>query len=313
MINIVLIILNAILSFILLKIYLRFPLLKIYCNDRNKPYKRKLLTCASIPVLFNTFLFTTIYIYINLFNLWTIVILVTIILAFLIGLIDDIVRIHSFIKVVTTFVPTIPVIIALHYFYPDNWLYIALLGMIVIVSFPNGYNIVAGYDGLEYGIGIIMLGTLSLLNYINGNYFYAIHGTIIIGVIFPFELMNWYPSRGIGGNCGSFTIGTVIAIIGFFSGFLILLFILHIPHLIEFFLKIKYRGKSTVFGKVLSDGSIIAPENPKSIFHYIMKLGKFRERDITIIFLTIELLLACVAIVLWLLLGSFMAFYPRVS
>ena len=111
-----------------------------------------------------------------------------------------------------------------------------------------------------------------------------------------FLIFNWYPAKIMPGDSLVYAIGAtvaVVAIIGNIERFAIICFI---PWLIELILKLRSGMKAENFGLLQADGTLKAPyKKSYSLTHFIMKKGKFTERQIVLLLLGIEILFVFLA------------------
>lgn len=135
-------------------------------------------------------------------------------------------------------------------------LYPLLAVPIGIVGASNAFNMLAGFNGLEAGLGMIILSTLGYLSYANGQVPAAMIAFCFVAALLAFLFFNWYPARVFGGNILTYSIGTVIAIVAILGNNERAALILFIPYFIEFMLKFRGLMQKESFGKPLKDGSI---------------------------------------------------------
>ncbi len=301
------------LSLIAIVLYLKMGGVGLWRDDINKPVKRKVLTAGGIPVLI---VLCGSYIYLGLafkaeLKLFHGLVLATI-MAMVIGYIDDVYDIKVWKKVPLMLIPPIPLVIMS---LPDPlWnhttvfgidfgvLYWLLIIPIVYMGFSNGANIIAGYDGLEGGVYILILILYIFIGFISKNDIVLYLSIPLLAVISAFEIFNLPPSKLLLGNVGSFSIGGILGIIPLAGNFEVVLPIIFLPHLIEFFFKIRYKGETSVFGVVDEKGIIHNKDGIKSVIHWVISWGNMTEKKITAVMLSIEAILCVVAFFVWYLL-----------
>lgn len=178
---------------------------------------------------------------------------------------------------------------------------------VAIAGASNAFNMLAGYNGLEAGMGMIILGTLSLLSLVNGQYLAVVFCLIGLFALFAFIIFNWYPSKIFPGDTMTYPIGAFIAIcaiLGMVEKFALILFI---PYYLDFLLPLRKRMKVEAFAKINSDGSFETPYDSiyDSTHLVIFVLKRFRkrvdEKDVVLTILGFELLLAAFCVVVALL------------
>lgn len=181
-------------------------------------------------------------------------------------------------------------------------LYPLLLVPLAVVGASNATNMLAGFNGLEAGLGTILLSTLGAYAYLQGNVFVAAIAFVFAVALLGFLHYNWYPAKIMPGDSMPYAIGAVaatVAIIGNMEKFALYCFALWF---IEFFLKARSRFKAESFGILQKDGTLKAPY-PKiySIPHAIMKTGRFTEKQVVIIILLTQVLVSAAALSLLLI------------
>jgi UDP-N-acetylglucosamine--dolichyl-phosphate N-acetylglucosaminephosphotransferase len=186
----------------------------------------------------------------------------------------------------------IPLIGRVHFgiFYP------LLLIPIGMVGASNVVNLLAGFNGLEAGMGIVYflgLGIFGLLNRSAGPD--VLNGSVIFLTAFAalagFIRYNWYPAKILPGDSLTYLLGSMVAagvIVGNMerSGILVMLLFI-----IEFFLKLRAKFKVTCLGKLREDGKLNPPYGRKiySLTHFLMNLRPMTEKQVTITLILIQL------------------------
>lgn len=176
-------------------------------------------------------------------------------------------------------------------------LYPLLVVPAAIVGASNATNMLAGLNGLEAGLGFILLSTLGIYSYIQGGMTAAIIALIFAAALLGFLRYNKYPAKIMPGDSVPYAVGAVaatVAIIGNIEKFALYCIVLWF---VEFLLKARSRFKAESFGILQKDGTLKAPY-PKvySLTHFVMKLGRFTERQIVIIILAMQLAVSAFAI-----------------
>jgi UDP-N-acetylglucosamine--dolichyl-phosphate N-acetylglucosaminephosphotransferase len=155
---------------------------------------------------------------------------------------------------------------------------------IAVFGAANALNMLAGLNGLEAGTGAVLMLFLGVFSYLHGQSEAAILAFVTFAALLAFLKYNWYPAKIFPGDSLTYTVGAIaaaIAIIGNIEKFALMLFA---PWFLELFLKARSKFKAESFGQLQSDGTLKAPY-PKvySITHIVMKLGRFKERQISAI------------------------------
>lgn len=175
-------------------------------------------------------------------------------------------------------------------------LYPLFLIPIGVVGASNAINMLAGLNGLEAGLGAVLISGLGIFALLNGNVFLAAFALTFSAALVGFLIYNWYPAKIFPGDSLCYTIGAVVAsvaILGNMERFALLCFI---PWFIELLLKARSKFKAESFGKLRKDGTLEAPyDKCYSLTHCVMKLGKFKEKEIVSILISVEILIVIMA------------------
>ncbi|HPC27227.1 MAG TPA: hypothetical protein PKX17_00715 [Candidatus Methanomethylicus sp.] len=179
-------------------------------------------------------------------------------------------------------------------------LYPLLLVPVGIVGASNGFNMLAGYNGLEAGMGVIILTAMGLVAYYTGSTHVALMAMIAVAALLAFLIFNWCPAKVFPGNGFTYMVGAIIACMAVLANMEKLALVAFVPYYIDFLLKARSRMKAEEFGKVQPDGSLRKPyERYYGLTHMLIdaisKLkGKAFERDIVVSCYAIEAV--CVAL-----------------
>ncbi|MDD3159865.1 MAG: hypothetical protein PHQ98_02775 [Candidatus ainarchaeum sp.] len=152
--------------------------------------------------------------------------------------------------------------------------YALIIIPIGITGATNAFNMLAGFNGLEAGQGIILTLTLTIIAFLTGETSAMILGVAMICALIGFLIFNKYPAKIFGGDSLTLMVGAnlaVMSIIGNMETIGVMIFALFF---IEFLIKAKHKFQSECFGIAKKDGSLA--HNPKggSLTHIILKLGK---------------------------------------
>lgn len=162
-------------------------------------------------------------------------------------------------------------------------LYPLILVPLAIVGTSNATNMLAGFNGSQAGVGVVMLIFLGVFAYLNGSMISLVLALVFAASLIAFLRYNWYPAKIFPGGL-DYIVGTMIgciAIVGNIEKFALLLFA---PWFLELLLKARSGFKAENFGILQKDGSV-KPRSEKvySIFHIIMRLGNFKEWQVSTI------------------------------
>ncbi len=131
----------------------------------------------------------------------------------------------------------------------------------IIAVGTNGFNMLAGYNGLEAGQGIIILATLSYLSYIHNLAWLSVIALIMVFALLGFLIFNKYPAKIFPGDTFTYSVGALIAIIAILANMEKAFLILFIPYIIEFFLKLRGKFQKESFAIVKEDNTLVPRHN----------------------------------------------------
>ena len=121
----------------------------------------------------------------------------------------------------------------------------------------NGFNMLAGYNGLEAGLGVIILSALAYHSYVTGSAWLTVVAFCMIFALLAFLFWNTYPAKIFPGDTLTYTVGGLTATIAIMANLEKVFIILFIPYILEFFLKLKGKFKKESFAQVTDEGTLI--------------------------------------------------------
>ncbi|MEM2330840.1 MAG: hypothetical protein QXL59_08440, partial [Candidatus Jordarchaeales archaeon] len=298
-------------------------------KDMNKPGRPEVAEMGGVPVFAGVASGLMFYIAINSFvlnqrslNLPLFAALSTIFMITIVGIIDDSlgwkIGLKQWHKPLLTIPAAVPMMAAgvgisiislpLVGTIDLGLLYPLLIIPIGIVGASNGFNMLAGYNGLEAGMGVIILSAMSLYAYAMGDSWVAMIGISTIAALLAFLYFNWYPAKVFPGNTLTYMVGAIMACMAILGNMEKLALILFIPYYMDFILPLRAKMKTEAFGKVNEDGTLDQPYNKiydvTHLFILIIKKIKRRvyEKDVTVGVILLEACIASVATITFLLL-----------
>lgn len=152
-------------------------------------------------------------------------------------------------------------------FYP-----LIIIPLLILIG-TNGFNMLAGYNGLETGQGILILSTLAWISYSTGSAWLTIVALCMVFALLGFWIYNKFPAKVFPGDTLTYTVGALIAIISIIGDFERAFLVLFIPYIFEFILKLGGRFKKESFAQVKENGTLV-PRYKKSygLEHLAIKL-----------------------------------------
>lgn len=301
-------------------------------KDINKPDKQEVAEMGGLAVVIGLcggiLVFTGIITYVNeIFEISLIDItdgknltlifasLSTILVIAIIGILDDLFDLRHSVKAVIPVFASFPLVaivsvgspaINIPFIGEINFgvFYALVLIPIAITGCSNITNMLAGFNGMEAGMGITMSLSLAVIALFIGTPESFIAFILLIslaGALLGFLKYNWFPAKVFPGDVGNLTIGAVIAtavIIGNFESYGV---IVMLPFIIEFFVKlINNLPTKNWQGKYICGKLYPFNEKPISFAQWIMYLSKgISEKNLTLTFIGIELIFCIVAILIF--------------
>lgn len=178
-------------------------------------------------------------------------------------------------------------------------MYALILIPIGIIACSNLVNLLAGFNGLETGTGIIISIFLIVLLYLSGLNSTKIMGVYIlvglIGALISFFIFNWYPAKVFPGNILTYLIGSVIAVAVIVGRIEIYGAILLIPQIIEFLLKALSKFKAENFGTCVN-GKLTYTGKTYSLTHLLMKKFNPTEKQLVLYLFGIQIFFGLVSV-----------------
>jgi len=177
-----------------------------------------------------------------------------------------------------------------------------------IAGATTTYNFLAGFNGLEAGQGILILGFLSYVAYATGSSWLAVVGLIMVASLIGFWFYNKYPAKVFPGDSLTWTIGALIAGMAILGNFEKIAVFVFIPYILETGLKLRGKLEKHSFGKPKKDGSLEMPF--KKIYGLehaaiyalkkVKKKGKVYEKDVVYLIHGFQILLIILAYIIFL-------------
>jgi UDP-N-acetylglucosamine--dolichyl-phosphate N-acetylglucosaminephosphotransferase len=241
--------------------------------------------------------------------------LLSVVIAGLIGFLDDVFKIRWRDKILLGFLPAIPLmalkvgtsrinigffgdidfgnLISLPYIGYINLYSLIIIPLMVNFAF-NSFNMLAGFNGLEAGNGTISLAIILIAALFVGDPIVTLFVTSLLGGSIILLIYNWYPAKTLIGDTGTLTLGTgivVALIIGNMDRLAVGLFGVHFINFILFFVYV-YTHQTAKIASVDDKGNIIAPCPYTVYWFFPYFLKNISERKNVIIILLIHTIMA---------------------
>ncbi len=301
-------------------------------KDMNKPDKPLVPRSGGLIVAIVVCFSVLIYVFLKTFSMLgtpqahvveTFALSSTILLAGFIGFIDDILGWKTGLGQMQKIFLTIPIALPLTVLKVDftvmvipflgsvdlGILYPLLIVPLGIIGATNGFNLLAGYNGLEASMGLVIFATFGLTSILVGRLWLALICMIVYASLLGFLAFNWYPSKVFPGNSFSYAIGALIgtlAILGNMERIAVWLFMLYFLEILLYMWArfIDKQGDVQAFAKVNEDGSLDLPY--KHIYDtthlaiWVLKKLKTKvyEKDVVLFIVAVQIVIAVLGLLL---------------
>ncbi|GAB4311225.1 MAG: multidrug transporter [Methanobacteriaceae archaeon] len=269
-------------------------------TDLHKLHKTPVAEMGGIGILFGFTIgmFIGIWIYPPL-QYELMVTLLVILLVGMVGMVDDLVRLSSREKLFLLFLAGLPLI----------WVAPPQVGILYLIMIPiavsiasNLTNMLAGLNGIESGLGIIAMISLTASCLIMSKYNVSIITMSMLGALIAFLIYNKHPSRVFPGDVGTLIIGATIASVAFIGRVRIIALIVLLPNIIDGLLKFYSAGvmerqehSPTQIGE---DGKLFAPPTGfNSLIRSILR-KPMKEKNVVRIVWLIGIICGAIGIIL---------------
>ncbi len=176
---------------------------------------------------------------------------------------------------------------------------------IAISGASNAFNMLAGYNGIEAGMGIIILSALGYRAWANDIGWVAIMAGCMVAALIAFYFYNKYPAKIFPGDTMTYSVGASIAIIAILGNIERLALFLFIPYFLEFILKFRGLMQKESFAIPNEDNSLRKPyEKFYGIEHVVIGLltkikKKAFEKEVVYTIFAFEAVIAVIGLSIW--------------
>lgn len=240
-------------------------------------------------------------------------VLATVLLTALVGIADDLLGIPQSVKALLPVVAALPLVairagetamvlpwigkVEFGLFYP------LFLVPAAVTGAANAVNMLAGFNGLELGMGVVAMGALAVVAAHLGQTTALVMLLAGIGACLGVLLFNWYPARIFVGDVGTLAIGAILASACIVGNFELAGVVLIIPYALDFLIKAGHRFPSSGWwGELGPDGKLRCPSHgPVGLAQAVLKLTRgLSERSLVLVLIGFEALFGLIAILLYL-------------
>ena len=287
-------------NFVMPRLIKRLKAANVVGKDIHKVSKPIIAEMGGIGILlgFTIGMMVGMFIYPSL-KLGLSIVLLVILIVGIVGMVDDIVQLSSREKLIFLFITGLPLTLIAP---PEvGWIYIIAIPVSVSIA-SNLTNMLAGLNGVESGLGVISMTSLTIACIVMGKYDVSIITFAMLGALIAFLRYNRIPSRVFPGDVGTLIIGATIAAVAFIGRVKIIALVVLLPNIIDGFLKFYSAGvverqnhKPT---QVKEDGTLqVPPEGFKSLIRMILR-KPMKEATVVKILWAIGLFFGIIGIIL---------------
>ncbi len=178
-------------------------------------------------------------------------------------------------------------------------LYSLILVPIAITGASNAFNMLAGLNGLETGLGIIIISTLTMIAAFTGQNEAVIMGVAILGALIAFLHFNWFPAKVFGGDSLTLMIGATAATISIIGNMEKVGVIIIALYWAELALKARTKFQAESFGIPNKHNILKPPEKISSLTHFVMSIKPMTEKQVVKTLLITQLFISIVVFLMF--------------
>ncbi|MFQ6051675.1 MAG: multidrug transporter [Candidatus Hydrothermarchaeota archaeon] len=261
-------------------------------TDLHKEEKKEVAEMGGIPILAG--LFSGVFLS---FDYELLPIALYLISVSFLGITDDLLK---FDKVEKIILPGIPALI-LGFKNPLLMPYLFITSSVVL----NWTNMLAGLNGLESGLGILLLASFSIISFLTKNTGAFLLSSCMMASLLAFLYYNRYPSRIFPGDCGTMLIGAVFFSVVYLTKVVIPAFIVLIPYLMDSALKFLSAGimrREEKKPTKIKDGLLYSAGDYNSLIRVIISIRPMSEKKVVYCIWMIQTVFSLLGILSFLLL-----------
>jgi UDP-N-acetylglucosamine--dolichyl-phosphate N-acetylglucosaminephosphotransferase len=237
--------------------------------------------------------------------------LATVLIVVIIGIFDDLMSMRQWVKAILPVFAALPLMALKEGYSLINIPYIGLINCSICYSLvlvplgitgaANAANMLAGFNGLEAGMGIVIVVSLSIIAYLLGEMTALIILIAALGALLATLYYNWYPAKVLVGDVGTLSLGAIVATAVIIGSFEAAGIIIVIPYAVDFLIKAKNKFPARNWWGTYKNGKLYCPDNgPVGLCQLIMKVcGGISERNLVLVLMGIEAVFGVIAILLY--------------
>ena len=176
-----------------------------------------------------------------------------------------------------------------------------------IVGASNAFNMIAGFNGLEAGMGIIILFSMGTAAYLLGKPWVGVLALLMTASLLAFLIYNKYPAKVFPGDTLTYSVGAFIACIAILGNMERLAVLLYTLYYLDFALSLRGRFKVEAFGVPDEKGCLKEPRQKLyHLTHLAIRLirlikGCAREYEVVVLIWAVQVLISILALLHYLL------------
>jgi UDP-N-acetylglucosamine--dolichyl-phosphate N-acetylglucosaminephosphotransferase len=232
----------------------------------------------------------------------------TILIIAIIGIFDDLVRMRQSVKALLPIFASMPLVaIAAGSPYITlplvGRMYLPLIYPLILIPLgftvaSNVTNMLAGFNGLEAGMGLVACSALAIVAWGAGSLAALILMLSMVGALAAFLIFNWYPARIFPGDVGTLSIGAAIAAAVIIGNFEMAGVVVLMPYLADFIIKARNRFPKEV-GLTRLRGGHLTCERVVGLPSLIMNsVNGISEKKLVMVLILTELVFGIIAVLI---------------
>ncbi|MBI4210206.1 MAG: hypothetical protein HY544_01725 [Candidatus Diapherotrites archaeon] len=178
-------------------------------------------------------------------------------------------------------------------------LYSLVLIPLAITGASNAFNMLAGLNGLEAGLGILVISTLSFIALLTGKTEALIIGVAATAALLAFLRYNWFPARIFGGDSLTLMIGAAVAAISITGNMEKVGIAIIALHWAELAFKAKHKFQSECFGIPQKDGTLGPDPRGGSLTHAILNIRRLTEQRLVLAILGMQAVICSIVFIMF--------------
>ena len=228
------------------------------------------------------------------------------------GLVDDLIRIPQALKAFLPLLAAVPLVavkaagstsMVIPFIGAVEFgvLYMVLIIPVGVAVASNLTNMLAGFNGLEAGMGSVIMLFMAALAFIYGSTEMLVLYVPLLGALLAFLWFNWYPAKVFPGDVATLTVGAVLAsgvIIGNMESAGALMLLLFVA---DFFIKLYNRFPSSNWWGELRDGKLYPVAGKvRGLAQLVMKLaGGISEQRLVLVLIAAQFVLSLIVFLMF--------------